>query len=369
MQFQPSDEERMVIDAVRAVAGGALRDAAAAADTVGRLPAGTLKQLADLGFFGLQAAEQSGGLGLSAQTAVQCLVAMARADASAAQLAVEHGVALSLLQDAGLPARALTAHAQGKALLALALADAAEHPDATAPGVTAEAVDSAWILQGHVGFVLGAGLASHAVIRAEADGASALFVVDLGAAGVARAQVGEQLGLRGASAQALTFQGVSAQRLALADTTAAEVQARTLLNLGTAAVAVGTGYGALQAAASYAQQREQFGKPIATLQPIQWQVADAVTALDAAQLLVLRAAWQLDEGLRTADASAHMAQVRAGEAAVSAADKAIQIHGGYGYTREFPVERAYRDALLLAVLHGTAAGHKLAVSRALVAAL
>ena len=134
--------------------------------------------------------------------------------------------------------------------------------------------------------------------------------------------------------------------------------------LGLAAVACGVLRGALQVSVAYAQERRQFGQPIASFQAIQWKLADMATTLDAAWLLTLRAAWLVDAGQPHATAAAR-ARVAATAAAVRGTSEALQIHGGYGYTREFPVERALRDARACEAIAGGGAPARLLLARAL----
>jgi butyryl-CoA dehydrogenase len=146
---------------------------------------------------------------------------------------------------------------------------------------------------------------------------------------------------------------------------AADVAAvRDAARLGTAAVALGVTRSALRQASRYSQERQQFGKAIATFQPIQWQIANSAVDLDTARLLVGRAAWLRAQG-KPAGAAIRMAKAAACEAALRVADRAIQIHGGYGYTKDFSVERAYRDAASLQVLHGTGALQRIELARVL----
>jgi len=134
--------------------------------------------------------------------------------------------------------------------------------------------------------------------------------------------------------------------------------------IGVAAQALGIAQGALDAAIAYAKERVQFGKPIGTLQAIQWMLADMATEIDAARLLVYRAAWYEDNGLPYGIASS-MAKLFASETATRVAGKAIQIHGGYGYTESYPVERAYRDAKVTELYEGTSEVQRMVIAGSL----
>jgi butyryl-CoA dehydrogenase len=134
--------------------------------------------------------------------------------------------------------------------------------------------------------------------------------------------------------------------------------------IGIAAQALGIGQGALDEATRYAQVRTTFGRPIAELQAIQWMLADSVTELDAARLLTYRAAWKKDRGERYS-MEASMAKLAASRAAVTVADRAVQVHGGYGYIKEYPVERYYRDAKITELYEGTSEIQRMVIARGL----
>ena len=131
--------------------------------------------------------------------------------------------------------------------------------------------------------------------------------------------------------------------------------------IGIAAQALGIAQGALDASIAYAKERVQFGKPIATFQAIQWMIADMATEIDAARLLVYRAAWNKDNGLAYGKEAA-MAKLFASETATRVAGKAIQIHGGYGFTESYPVERAYRDAKITEIYEGTSEVQRMVIA-------
>jgi butyryl-CoA dehydrogenase len=134
--------------------------------------------------------------------------------------------------------------------------------------------------------------------------------------------------------------------------------------IGVAAQALGIAQGALDASIAYAKERVQFGKPLSALQAIQWMIADMATQIDAARLLVYRAAWYKDNGLPYGQAAA-MAKLFASETATHVADRAIQIHGGYGYTESYPVERAYRDAKVTELYEGTSEVQRMVIAGSL----
>lgn len=371
MHFSPNADQQMVLDALRAVADGQLRPAAAQIDAKGQIPAAITQHLRDLGAFGLLASEAAGGLGLDALAAAQCWTLLGGAEAGAAQALVEHALALKLLEQspaAGELAKTIQALAAGKLRACWAGFDGDQHLDeAKLLACAGPRAGGGWQVSGEKPWVLAAKGADLAVMLAATEGGPAWFLVEL--KGLSLGEVGEQLGLRGAAAASVALPDVPARLLAEgAEATALTGQLQALAGVLTAAVALGVGRAALEAASRYVQQREQFGKPIAVLQPVQWHIANACTQLDAAQLLVLKAAWNLAHGAKGLDGGAwRMAKVRAAEAAMQAADSAIQLHGGYGYTKDFAVERHYRDAQVLALIHGGAAALKVQAARALAA--
>ena len=370
MQFSPSEDQQMVLDALRAVATAQLRPAAAALDATGQWPAAVEQHLRDLGAYGLLATESAGGLGLDAVAAVQCFEVLGAAEAGTAQALVEHGVALLALQvgpEAGKFAKQIKSFAAGKRRLCLAGWDGTAHMDEPILMTCAGLGDDGWRLGGEKPWVLGAMEAHDVLLLAATDHGPAWFLADLKVA--RRHGVGEQLGLRGAAAARLVLEEAGAELVAAGPSAAGLTElVQAWAGLLTGAVAIGVARTALEAASKYVQQREQFGKPIAALQPVQWHIANASTQLEAALLLVHKAAWNLARGAKGVDGGAwRLAKVRATEAAMAVADSAIQVHGGYGYTKDFPVERCYRDAQVLALIHGGASALKVQAARLLAA--
>ena len=367
MRFELSPDEQAVVQAVTAFAVGQLRVGAGKADAAGQLPPVLWSKLRDLGVFGLCAAEDDGGLAVSAATWVACLQALAEADAGVATAVAEHGVAVQLVS-ATQPADVRAAMADGKQRAAVARWSHAGHLDSAISGLSASPADGRWQLSGTKAWVPCAAAAHWIAALADTATGPQWFAVQSGQSGVQCAAVGEQIGLRSVPAGALVF--VAAAGTPCGDGSGAVVDAWQMLSV--AAVAAGVARAALRHAGRYALDRVQFGAPIATLQPIQWQIADSAVACDVAELLIAKAAWQLqrdrDGGKPAGPATLlaiRQAKVAAVQAAVAVADRAVQIHGGYGYTREFPVERAMRDAAVLQVLHGTPARCKVQAAQQL----
>jgi alkylation response protein AidB-like acyl-CoA dehydrogenase len=196
------------------------------------------------------------------------------------------------------------------------------------------------------------------------------FIVDKGTPGFSASKHLEKLGCRSSDTVELTFDNVrvhDSQRVG--DVDQGFIDTLKILDRGRisiAAMAIGLGFGALDMATNYAKDRKQFGKPIGDFQAIQWMLADTKTELDAAQLLTYRAAWLCDQG-RPYSKEASMAKLFASEAASRACNRALQIHGGYGYTREFAVERHLRDAKLCEIGEGTSEVQRMVIAKHLLA--
>jgi len=359
MDFAQGDQQRMIREAVRAFAEKMARPAAAAWDRDCGWDALAGRGLAALGAFGLAAPEAVGGLELDAASWTAALEELAGADAGAAEALVGHAACLAHLVAMGTPAQKDTwagKLATGAALGCLAHEDDADNLDSDAVRAIAVPDGAGWRLAGSKPAVLLGARAQIAVVTAVAqDHGLTAFLVPLTAAGV-RTVALDSLGLRSAAIATLEFQDVTLGADAVLGTPGAakaELEpVREDARLGTAAVALGLARAALREAGRYAAQREQFGKSISQFQPIQWMIANSATEIDAARMLVTRAAWLRAAG-RPASRAIAMAKLQATEAALRAADRGLQVHGGYGYTKDFPVERMLRDAALLQILHGS----------------
>lgn len=374
MQFLPNEQQAMIRDGVRKFAEGTLKGGAMARDAAGTTQRDVLQQLAALGVFGLTVAEDAGGLGLDQVALALALEELAAADAGLALFVLQH-VALSIghMQAVDLlpEQRAWLTHmASGQAPCVWAHGEDALHSDANTVTLRAVRDGAGWILNGVKPNVFGAGLADVVIVTAQADEGLCAFGLQFSTQGVSRKQSTEPLGLRSAGMADIAFDNVRVTASALfgaagqaaAGVNAALQQAR----LGIAAIAVGVAREALRLAGRYANERQQFGKPIATFQPIQWQVANSAVELDVARLLLHRAAWAMDH-TKNADPQVAMARLTATEMATRVTDRAIQLHGGYGYTREFTVERLYRDAWTLEGLYGSPGLQRVRLARSLAA--
>jgi butyryl-CoA dehydrogenase len=230
-----------------------------------------------------------------------------------------------------------------------------------------------WVLNGSKCFITNGAYADVFVIFALTEPAQATrgisaFIVEKGTPGFSCGAEEKKMGIKASSTTPLYFSNCRIPREALLgkENKGFPIAMATLDvgRIGVAAQAVGIAQGALDAAVAYAKERIQFGKPIATHEAIQWMIADCATQVEAARLLVYRAAWNKDNGLPYS-AEASMAKLFASETASRVAGKAIQIHGGYGFTESYSVERSYRDAKITELYEGTSEVQRMVISRSL----
>jgi butyryl-CoA dehydrogenase len=261
--------------------------------------------------------------------------------------------------------------ASGRRLGAFALTEPAAGTDAGAGTATATLHADGYTLNGSKMFITNAPFADVYIVFAKTDpergtrGMSA-FVVEKDTPGFSVGEAEHKLGIRGSSTPPVYFSDCRVPREALlgGEGDGFKIAMATLDGgrIGIAAQALGIAQAALDASVAYAKERVQFGKPIATLQAIQWMIADMATEIDAARLLVYRAASCVDNGLPYSTEGA-MAKLFASETATRVAGKAIQIHGGYGYTESYPVERNYRDAKITEIYEGTSEVQRMVIAR------
>ncbi len=352
------EERRQVIMAVRQFVQKDVMPLAQEEDAAGRFPGALVEQLAELGVFGALVPADYGGLGLDLTTTAMVVEELARGWAMLGALVAGHlATADAIAHYAGGAERArlLPAMVRAERLGAVALG---------APAAARRA-GGGWGLAGRAPLVPAAARATVFAILADHEGHRAAFLAESGVAGLEAGPAVDTLGLRGLGAADLTFAHLRLPydaRLGGDDAdVATAIESR--LRLGEAAVAVGIGEAAFEAALRYAQQRSTFGKPIAQHQAIQLKLADMATRIAAARLLVYRAAARL--GARPGEAAAAaMARLEAAETAYHAALESMRTHGGYGYTKEFPAERFYRDAAVLLAGDGAAGRLRLTVARA-----
>jgi alkylation response protein AidB-like acyl-CoA dehydrogenase len=334
------DERRQIVLAVRQLAEKELAPAVHAHEATAHDPAALLARVADLGVLGCLTSPDEGGLGLDLTTYAMVLEELARGWSAAAAIVAAHATAAHLIGRFGSPRdRALVpAMTRGERWGAVALGDrVAARPEA-----------DGWTLAGAAALVDNAERSDVLVVLAgTAAGAPTAFVVPRDARRLSVGGAGATLGARGLGAADVVLDGVHLSAAARLGDGAAR-SAHALARLGLAATAIGLGQAAFEAALRYAQQRSAFGQPICQHQAVQLKLADMATRITATRLLAYRAAGRLNADPDD-DLHALMAKVEGSEMAAAVTLEAMRIHGGYGYTNEFPVERFYRDAARLLV--------------------
>ena len=377
MNFELSETQRLVQQTAREFAERELMPRAAARDRSGEFPLRELRGLAGLGLLGVNIPEAYGG---SAAGVVAYSVAMeeiARGDASVSvAMAVTNMVGEVLVQFASddVKRRLVPRLTSGEAVAgAFGLSEPQAGSDPAAMTTTAVRVPEGWRLDGSKQWITSGDRAGVLVIWAKTDrsagarGISA-FAVEGGTPGLSAGRHEDKMGLRGSSTVPLLLENcvIPEENLLgkLGGGLSVALAALDGGRVGIASQALGLGTAALEAARSYAKARVQFGRPIADNQAIQFMLADSATELDAARLLARRAALKKERGVPyTREAS--MAKLYASEAAGRACDRAVQIHGGYGYTREFPVERLMRDVRVSRIYEGTSEVQRIVIARQL----
>jgi alkylation response protein AidB-like acyl-CoA dehydrogenase len=347
-------------------------------DEAERFPSELVSELAQLGLLGIRIPEAYGGAGLDTSAYALAVEEAARVDGSLALTIASHnGLGTGHILAFGTEEqkrRYLPRACTGEWLAAWALTEPGSGSDSAHLRTRAVRQGDGWVLDGNKMFVTHGSVAGFCVVLARTDfevepqrGITA-FIVDTTTPGYTVSKKLKKLGCRASDTVEVTLNQVTVsdgQRLG--ELNHGFRDAMSILDGGRvsiAAMALGLGRGALEMALSHAKQREAFGKPIAELQAIRWMLADAHTELEAAELLVRRAAWLADAGRRfTAEAS--MAKLFASEVATRVCNKALQIHGGYGYMRELAVERHLRDAKLCEIGEGTSEVQRLLIARLL----
>jgi alkylation response protein AidB-like acyl-CoA dehydrogenase len=376
MKFGLTEEQRALQRTVREFALAELGPGAGRRDETGEFPVQELRKLREAGLFGLVFPREYGGGGRDFLSHIVAVEELARVDASIALTVLAHNLCAGHIYAAGNPAQKeefLAPLATGAKLGAWALTEPGGGSDAGSITTTAITEGAAWLLTGKKFFITNGSRADIIVVlastapRRKARGISA-FIVPGDAPGLTRGKNLDKLGFRSSDTVGLVLKEVRVpQQQLLGHQDRGFIQAMQLLDsgrIGVAAMAVGIGQAAFDASIAYARQRRAFGHAIADFQAIQWMLADMATELEAARLLVYRAARLKDAGRRfTREAS--MAKLFASEAAMRAALKAVQIHGGYGYTKAFPVERFLREAKLCEIGEGTSEVQRLIIAREL----
>ncbi len=375
MDFELPESHRALQASLRAFCEEKVKPRAREWDHQERFPMEVVRELGQLGALGILVSEEYGGAGMDALAVAVAVEEVGRYDGSLGLTVASHnGLGSSHIRVFGTEAqkrRYLPRLATGEWLGAWALTEPGSGSDASALKTTAVRRGDAWVLNGTKMFITQGTVGDVFVVLALTDqekrqrGITA-FILEKDSPGFSRRSIHGKLGMRSSDTAELLLENVEvpdSQRLGevgngFIDTL--RILDRGRVTIG--ALAVGLGRGALEESARYAQDRQAFGQPIGEFQAIRWMLADMRTELDASRLLVHRAARAADSG-RPFSKEASMAKLFASEAAMRACNKAVQIHGGYGYTREFPVERYLRDAKLCEIGEGTSEVQRMIVAR------
>ncbi|MFN3284997.1 MAG: acyl-CoA dehydrogenase [bacterium] len=379
MDFALSEEHRLVQQTARDFATREILPVASRLDAEHRFPAEIVRGLAELGLMGVMVPEEYGGAGMDNVAYVLAMEEVARACAStAAILSVNNSLVCDPILRYGTEQqkrRYLPVLASGREIGCYCLTEPQAGSDAASLQTTARLDGDSWVLNGTKVFVTNAREAWVFIVYARTEpepgarGISA-FIVERDHPGISVGKVERKMGLLASSTCEVLLQDCRVPRdnLLGARGEGFKVALSTLDGgrIGIAAQAVGIARAALEESVAYARERRQFGRPIAEFQAIQWKIADMATRIDAARLLTLRAAWLRDQGKRcTVEAS--MAKLAASETAMFAAHQGVQIFGGYGYIKDYPVERYFRDAKITEIYEGTSEIQRLVIARNLLA--
>ncbi len=372
-----SSERRAIVQTLRAFCEARIRPHVMRWDEAQEFPREVFRELGELGFLGVLFPEEYGGAGLSYMDYQAIIEEIASVDPSIALAAAAHNsLGSNHIYTCGSEAqrqRYLPKLTSGEWLAAWGLTEADAGSDSSGTKTTAVRSGEGWVLNGSKNFITNASVGRVAVLMAVTEpgkgnrGISA-FIVELDNPGIRVGKKENKLGMRASDTCTLVMEDcrVPAASL-LGDPGSGWVDAMKVLDGGRisiAALSVGLARGAFEAALAYAQERRQFGKALCEFEAIQFYLAEMATEIDAARLLTERAAAAKDAGEPVTKFSAQ-AKLYASEIAVRATDRALQIHGGYGFTKDFPVEKFYRDVKLCTIGEGTSEIQKLVIAKQL----
>jgi len=377
MVFDLTEEQRMIQEMARSFAQKEVLPKAAELDETGRFPEELVRQMAGLGLMGVAVPEEYGGAGMDNICYAIAMEEISRACASTAViLSVNNSLACDPILSFGSEEQKrkyLVPLASGNHLGCFGLTEPGAGSDAGSQKTTAVRDGNHYVLNGTKNFITNAPQADTCVLFAMTDKEKkhkgiTTFILDMKREGVTVGKKENKLGICAAGTASIILEDVKipAENRLGNEGEGFKIAMQTLDGgrIGIAAQAIGIARASLEDALAYAKERKQFGQPIANFQAIQWMLADMATEIDAARLLAYRAAWRKDRKLRYTKESS-MAKLYASEAAMRASVKGIQIHGGYGYIREYPAERHFRDAKITEIYEGTSEIQRLVIASAL----
>ncbi|GMQ25810.1 acyl-CoA dehydrogenase family protein [Algoriphagus sp. oki45] len=375
MNFQLTEEHLAVREAAREFAQSELLPGVIDRDTEAKFPTEQIRKMGELGFMGMMTDPKYNGGGMDTLSYVLAMEELSKVDASASvSMSVNNSLVLWGLEKYGSDAQKekyIPKLATGELIGAFCLSEPEAGSDATSQRTTAELNGDHYLLNGTKNWITNGNTASIYLVIAQTDPSKghkgiSVFIVEKGWEGFVIGKKEDKLGIRGSDTHSLMFTDV---KVPVENRIGAEgfgfTFAMETLNggrIGIAAQALGIAAGAYELALAYSKERKAFGKPISQHQAIQFKLADMATQIEAARLLVYKAAWLKDQGEDYAHASA-MAKLYASEVAMNVTVEAVQVHGGYGYVKEYHVERLMRDAKITQIYEGTSEIQKIVISR------
>jgi alkylation response protein AidB-like acyl-CoA dehydrogenase len=377
MDLQFTEEQEQLRRSIRRFAEAEIRPHVMEWDEKSEFPLSTIKELGKLGIMGMVLPTEYGGAGLGYIEYVTAIEELSRVDGSVGIIVAAHNSLCAnhifLAGNEEQKRKYIPKLATGEFIGAWGLTEPGSGSDAGSARMTAMRRGKNWVLNGTKTFITNGHYADVAVIIAVTDrttgthGLSA-FIVEKGTKGFRPGKKENKLGLRASDTAELIFEDcvIPAENL-VGKEGDGFIDAMRVLDGGRisiAALSLGIAQGTFEAALKYAKERKQFGRPISDFQAIQWKLADMATEIDAARLLTLRAASMKDAGLKTTQESS-MAKLYASEVAVRCANEGVQIHGGYGFIKDYPAEKYYRDVKLCTIGEGTSEIQRLVIARQL----
>ncbi len=375
MNFHLTEEHLAVQEAARDFAQSELLPGVIERDTEARFPKEQIQKMGALGFMGMMVDPAYGGGGMDTLSYVIAMEELSKIDASASvSMSVNNSLVCWGLEKYGTEEQKqtyLTKLATGEVLGAFCLSEPEAGSDATSQQTTSTLEGDYYLLNGTKNWITNGSSASIYMVIAQTDASKghkgiSVFIVERGWEGFVVGKKEDKLGIRGSDTHSLLFTDVKVPvQNRIGDEGFGFTFAMETLNggrIGIAAQALGIASGAYELALASSKERKAFGKPISQHQAIQFKLADMATQIEAARLLVYKAAWLKDEGKEYAHASA-MAKLYASEVAMAVTVEAVQVHGGYGYVKEYHVERLMRDAKITQIYEGTSEIQRIVISR------
>lgn len=377
MEFELSEEQRQIKFSVREFAEAEMAPHVMEWDESQHFPVELMPKLAELGLMGVLFPEKYGGAGMGYVEYATIIEELSRVDGSVGISIAAHNSLCSnhiyQFANEAQKEKYLAPLARGEHLGAWGLTEPSAGSDASGTRTTAVRKDGGWLINGSKNFITHAIHADTCVAFASSDrekhskGITA-FIFEKGMPGFSPSKKENKLGLRASETASVVFEDCFVpDENRVGEEGQGFVNAMEVLDGGRisiAALAVGIAQGAFESAVRYSQERQQFGKPISEFQGIQFKLADMATQIDAARLLMYRAAWMKDNGKKTTKESS-MAKLFASEVSVRVCEDAIQIHGGYGYTKDYPPEKYWRDSKLCTIGEGTSEIQRIIIAREL----